>query len=572
CRIHRMTVGSKNRAVEAERSKILGLMGLRLLLVVVFLGAAVWVQVKAGLSFLERPLLFLYGIIVAALILTVIYALLLKWFASLNLKRFAYLQLAGDVLLITAAIYVTGGIESLFSFLYFFSIISGSILFSRRGGILLASLSSITYAGVLIDLKFYGILAGRYGSLSAPSLHEINNLFYTLFVTILAFFMVAFLSGYLAERILRTERALEASKVEFRRLEDINKSIIENINSGILTLDREGRITSFNRAAEDLTGYSLQEIYHRGINELFPEFLSLKVRIREEFAFEKKDGAKLSLGLSSSLLKDEEGKDSGQIIIFRDMTQLKKMEEEIRKTDRLRSLGELAAGMAHEIRNPLASISGSIQVLREDLDLNTDDKHLMNIILRETERLNALATEFLVFARPATKKKRVYLKDIIEETLELVETRNGMPLIAISGEINRQEVKVSVDIKERITIDADPKQIKQVFLNILLNAFQSIKDNGEISITARLSLPSDNVTVSMENAFAEITIVDTGSGIDEKDIDRIFDPFFTTRESGTGLGLAVVYRIVEGHGGTIDVKSKKGEGTTLRIRLPILAT
>ena len=279
----------------------------------------------------------------------------------------------------------------------------------------------------------------------------------------------------------------------------------------------------------------------------------------------------VSLVFPSSPLNDEKGEEIGHIVIFQDLTRLKEMEDELRRADRLKALGGLAAGMAHEIRNPLASISGSIQVLSDDLELSHDDKHLMDIILRETERLNALVTDFLVFAKPATKKEKIDLEEIIEETLKLVETKSDM-----------QGVSTCRKFHERTTIYADPKQVKQVFLNFFLNSLEAMVNGGELSVginndTTDYNQKQDDVACgtmkevsSNEDAYAVVTISDTGIGIDEEDIDKIFDPFFTTREQGTGLGLAVVYRIIESHGGFVDVKSVKGKGTTFLIFLPIV--
>ena len=446
-------------------TKLIGLMWLRLLLVVMFLGTTIWVQIDSEQTYLQRSLLFLYGIIISTLILTVVYAFLLNRIE--NFRRFTYLQLTGDVLLITITIYATSGIGSIFSFLYFFSIISGSILLNRKGGFVVAALSSLSY-GTLVDLEFYRIMP----NITAHISYEVADVFYTLYVNVIAFFTVAFLSGSLAEKITVAEKELDARTKDFIKLEDINKNIVENISSGILTLDKDGKINSFNKAAEAFTGYSTKEVYNCKVSDLFPNFSYTSRGSRGELSFEKKDGTVLTLGFSSSPLNDEKRKGIGHIVIFQDLTRLKEMEDELRRADRLKALGGLAAGMAHEIRNPLASISGSIQVLRDDLELSHDDKHLMDIIFREAERLNALVTDFLVFARPATKKEKIDLEEIIEETIKLVETQSHM-----------QGVSIYRNFHERTIIYADLKQIKQVFLNFFLNALEAMVNGGELSIS-----------------------------------------------------------------------------------------
>jgi len=234
-------------------TKLIGLMWLRLLLVVVFLSTTIWVQIDSGQTFLQKSLLLLYSIIISTLILTVVYAFLLKRIK--NFRRFAYLQLTGDVLLITITIYATSGIGSIFSFLYFFSIISGSILLNRKGGFVVAALSSLSY-GTLVDLEFYQIVP----NIAAHISYDIADVFYTLYINVIAFFTVAFLSGSLAEKIIVAEKELDARTKDFLKLEDINKNIVENISSGILTLDNEGKINSFNKAAEEHTGYSMKRV------------------------------------------------------------------------------------------------------------------------------------------------------------------------------------------------------------------------------------------------------------------------------------------------------------------------
>ena len=297
---------SRNRSSRFERpvssdknvlaTKLVGLMWLRLLLVVAFLGTTIWVQIDSEQTFLQKSLLLLYSIIIITLLLTVTYAFLLKRIK--NFKRFTYAQLTGDVFLITLTIYATSGIGSIFSFLYFFSIISGSILLNRKGGFVIAALSSLSY-GMLVDLEFYRIMP----NITAHISYEIADVFYTLYVNVIAFFTVAFLSGSLAERITAAEKELDARTKDFIKLEDINKNIVENISSGILTLDKDGKISSFNKAAEDHTGYSLKEVDNCKVSDLFPNFSFTSRGSRGELVFEKKDGTVRILGFSILSIK-----------------------------------------------------------------------------------------------------------------------------------------------------------------------------------------------------------------------------------------------------------------------------
>ena len=536
-------------------------MVLRVALVVLFTGVSAWFQLKGSSPF-QTNIYPLYAIVIITCFFTIIYSVIFRWIK--NAKLFAYIQIFGDIFLITATVYVTGGLESFLSFLYFLSIISASILLNRKGGFYAASASGIAY-GLLVNLDFYKVLPIKYKVILAGGIsYERGDILATLALNIIGFFTVAFLTGYLAERTVTVEKELEEKKIDFRKLEAINKYIIENINSGILTIDADARITSFNRAAEKITGWILDEVYNQAIDMVFPLLMKMQgysvaslegdqSYLRIDKPFKRKDGKEIFLGLAvSPMLAPEgfnQGKEGGYIIIFQDLTRLKDIEEQLKRADRLRALGELAAGMAHEVRNPLASISGSVQVLKDSVVLGGDNKHLMDIIIRESDRLNTLITDFLLFAKPAVKMTEVSLNDIIMDTVEIFKN---------SPEC--KGVDIQIKLEDGLMVEGDVRQLKQVFWNLFLNAGHVMPNGGRLEVRCQSPTPD----------LAEITISDTGSGIDAEDINRVFDPFFTTSDFGTGLGLAVVHRIVEGHHGRIEVKSKKGDGTSFKITLPSL--
>ncbi len=557
---------------DAERSalknKLLTLMFLRVIFVGVFLGITAWFQLRES-SLTAPPLYSLYAIIVTICLLTIVYSFLFKRIR--NLKVFAHIQVLLDILLVTAIAYITGGADSFLAPLYFLAIISGSIILGRHGGLYAASISSIAY-GLLVDLDYYHILPGGLKIYSSAVPYIGKDILTTMITNIVAFFVIAYLTGYLSERTARIERKLEEREIDFKRLESLNRFIIENINSGILTINRDGRITSFNKTAEKLTGHTLRDVYYKDIESIFPgirdEIKGLpdgSISIRTETEFMRDGGSNLSLGLSISAA---EGVDVDKIIIFQDLTKIKEMEEQLKRDERLKALGELAAGMAHEIRNPLASMSGSIEVLKESLkDDDTENIRLMDIILRETERMNGYITDFLLFARPASKARGIIdIKALIEDILEVF--RN-------SPEAKGLEIRTG--LADGILVDGDARQMKQVFWNLFLNAQQAMPQGGKIEISAQISGfrhyaadPNTGSRASGSPPFVEVTVGDNGTGIESDNLGRIFDPFFSSRESGTGLGLAVVHRIIESHGGRIDVESKKGRGTTFRILLPIV--
>ncbi|MBI5810975.1 MAG: PAS domain S-box protein [Deltaproteobacteria bacterium] len=408
------------------KARLLAMMVLRVAVALVFLGITTYLQLKE-FSYASLNLYPLYTIVVIIGLLTIFYARIIN--RVRNLTLFTYAQVTVDMMLVTAIVYATGGIESYLSVLYFLSVIGSSILLNRRGGFYAASVASIAY-GALIDLEYYGMLSGGFRIFSAPAVIARENVLRTIATNILAYFIVAYLTGYLAERTARAEKDLHEKGIDFENLERLNRHIVENITSGIITLDAGLRITSFNRAAEAISGLTLREVYHKELNNVFPGLIERKLfdgtsieggggapmrsMGRAEKAFTKKDSTELYLGFTVSrggppidsiggggTISD----DMAWIVIFQDLTRLKAMEEQLRRGERLKALGELSVGIAHEVRNPLASISGSIQVLKGDLDLKGEDLRLMDIVMRETGRLNALITDFLLFARPAQEKR-----------------------------------------------------------------------------------------------------------------------------------------------------------------------
>lgn len=527
----------------------------RVILITIFLGSSATLEL--GLRAFPYPS-FLYKIIAATFFLTIIYAVLLN-----KLKRFrllAEIQLSVDVLIATSVVYITGGIESWFPFTYLLIIIAGSIILYSQGGILVASLSSILYGGVLL-LQYYRVLPitpDRY-------LSETDYL-YNLFINITAFFLVAYLSGTLSERLKSTGESLKKKDADLSELKAFSDNVIRSLTSGLFTTDSEGRITFFNKAAEDITGWSFEEIKGNKAVDLFPlEELKNRVQTpdpalnqvpgqthyRFEGEFIRKDGRKLILGMGLSPFMDRSDKASGFIGIFQDLTKIKELEEEVKEKDRMAAIGELSAWIAHEIRNPLASLSGSIQVLKENLNPVEENTHLIEIALRETERLNLIVGDFLNYARPRPLSLELCdINSLIEDTISLLK--------------NSKEFHEGIRINkntDNVKIEAllDRNQMKQVFWNLSLNAVQSMQNGGELTIDSR---------EKTQDSTIEITFKDTGVGIKKEDLDYIFFPFFSTKEGGSGLGLAIAYRIIEDHKGKIKVESELGKGTTFRIYIP----
>ncbi|MBI5598182.1 MAG: PAS domain S-box protein [Deltaproteobacteria bacterium] len=546
------------------RSKLLGLMILRVVLALVFLGATVWLQLNSG-TFITRSFHPLYVVVATVGLLTVLYASVLKHVK--NLKLFTYAQVMVDIALVTGVVYVTGGIESYLPVLYFISVIGSTILLDRRGGYYAASVASISY-GVLMDLDFYRVLPQSYKLFFSPHPPVWEDFIMTISTHILGFLTVAYHRGYLAEKASRMEIELETKEIDFDRLENLNRLIVDNIPSGIITLDGLSRVTSFNTAASAITGYSLREVYYRNIEDVFPAMGITPARsgARMEKCVRKKDGTEVCLGFT---LSSGRGGEMTDIIILQDLTGLKAMEEQLRRDDRLKALGRLSAAIAHEIRNPLASLSGSVQVLSQELTLGAENRHLMDIVLRECDRLNSLITDFLLFARPATKEKpeRVDVSEVIADTIRV---------FANSPQAAR--IDIENHIEGHLFVEGFRRQMSQVFWNLCVNAGSAMPGGGRLVVSSAVKLPPDGFVGSgaleksrSPHGLVEILVMDTGEGVQPENLARIFDPFFSTRDSGTGMGLALVHRIIESHGGTIYVSSTPGEGTTFKIVLPLCA-
>jgi two-component system sensor histidine kinase PilS (NtrC family) len=557
------------------QNRLQWLMLFRAIIVTFFLGIAIIIQLQRDSSYQAPYLMYLYGLIATVYVLTIIYAALI--YTVSNLKLLCYAQLFIDIMLITALLFITGGVNSIFSFMYSIAIIGASILLYRSGGFLLATAASICYS-LLIGLQAALIIHPLQSAVFIARGYAEERLLFPIIVNVSAFYLVALLSSFIAEQARKIRIQLDERQLDLKTLRALNEHIIQSINSGLVTLDKAGRIITFNRAAEQISGYVFAQVYERHFAEIFPLLvipvstsdaqLSAPVLSRCEASFTRSDGKVLRLGFSHSRLRDGTGKDIGTILVFQDLTPLKEMEAYVRRVDRLAAMGRLVAGIAHEVRNPLTSISGSVQVLQKNLHLSDHDRRLMEIVVRESNNLNQLISNFIQFARPNSQKREVInLKNMIEETLQLFHNSPDC----------RKSIKISYAVTDDICFNADAQQFKQVLWNLLINAAQAINhDGGVITIRGRyqetdhaLDTAGKTKLPESHSRFVEIAVQDSGCGIDENDQDKIFEPFYTTKEHGTGLGLSIAYRIIEEMGGTIFFTTKKGEGTCFTVCIPL---
>ena len=504
-------------------------------------------------------------------LVTIFYALLLKKIK--DLRQFTFTQMVIDQLFITCLIYFTGGKESFFPIAYIFSIIGSSIIFYKRGAFFSASLSTLLY-GLLLLLQLHHWI----NPLGQPSIYDASQIFYSLIIYMATFYIVAFLSSTISEELRKKKNELLQKQVDYNQLETFNRNIIQSLDSGLLTINLGGKVNFLNRTAEKILNRNGEELVNASIDDLFPKINGVIEEFKKkasgpfsdyqryETLLANEKGRKIYLGFSISPLTGPDGSLIGHTLIFQDITKFKEMEEQMKRFDKMAAIGLLAAGMAHEIRNPLASLSGSIQMLKSELILDHRQHHLMEITLRESERLNALITDFLLFAQPPQTHKMLWeIWDVIEETIEMfVHSPAYHEGIQVTRSNPRGNFKAMVD----------PDQMKQVFWNLLINAAQSMSDGGEIGIHLEkkseafwgTTFPITAPRKEME--WIMISIIDSGNGISPQEKEKIFEPFFTTKEGGTGLGLSIVHKIVENHNGMIKVQSEVGKGSTFKIFLP----
>jgi two-component system sensor histidine kinase PilS (NtrC family) len=477
-----------------------------------------------------------------SLIFLLLFARLRRW------RLLFQAQICWDLLFAGCLIYLTGGIASQFSFLYILIIFSASVFLSRRDVFFVASAAAILY-GSLVDLQYYRILPmlpGIAQHLPIAGREALNAVFHN----VTAFFLVAFLSSLLTERLRLSEQARKKWEIDYEELEHLNRTILSNIPSGLLIVNNAGRIRSVNAGATQITGYRLEEIYNREVQGIFPElevfenggFVTVQ---RGETLLRGKEGDTRPVGFTSSLVRDTQGKVLGLLITFQDLSRLKEMEEQLKRADRLAAVGQLAAGMAHEIRNPLASISGSVQLLMEGASVGEEERRLMGIVVREAKRLNRLLTDFLVFARPAPPKSGLV------NVSELLDELSSM----LKGDERFEKIEIRREYPPGCEMYCDRGQIGQALWNLLVNGAEAMPGGGVL----RVGIDRDEAVLYVE---------DGGPGIPEEIRNSIFDPFFTTKDHGSGLGLPTVHAIVEAHQGRLDVGRAAGGGARFAVRLP----
>ena len=529
---------------------IAGRLGTAIILLLV--GAFLITDTADDKSWVKKLPVFLFVVF-----LTFAYSLIQRFSQSFLLQT--RLQFAADVLIVTWLVWTSDVIHSPYTALYIVIISVASLFLGPRDAIVISVGCVLAFTGCAL-----AVIKGFGNHPAAATLKEsLSQSIQAVGLFDMAFLVVGLLSARLADSQTRSDVRLIAATQTLANLRALHERIVESIRSGVVTTDLQFRIYTFNAAAEEITGYRQGAVRGKDASMFFGE---LKQRIadsaratelgkpspRFESDCQKSEGLRLRLGFTITPLFSETGETTGMVITFQDLTQIRALEETSKRQDRLAAIGRMAASIAHEIRNPLAAMRGSIQMLRSEMEGESAQTELMEIILRESDRLNRIITDFLNYARP---------RSIVHTTVEVGDLlRQTFTLLRHSPEIKDSQTIEDEIPSAPLFADADAEQLRQVFWNLARNALQAMSNGG----TLRAEVGKNS------NGRLRITFSDTGRGMSPEQVEHLFEPFSSTT-GGTGLGLSIVYQIIRDHGGTINVRSREGQGTTIAIELPGVA-
>jgi two-component system sensor histidine kinase PilS (NtrC family) len=518
----------------------------------VLLASAFWARGMFGPN-VTNSVQAIKPLVLVIALLTVFYsATHLIWKDYVVQARF---QFVVDVFLVTWLVWITGAVHSPYTAIYIVVISVASLFIGPRGAVI-TSIGSAAAFNTCALLLLNGVVPTSV----VPTEESLVDIIQTMGLADVSFLVVGLLAAKLAERQLYTDVQLAAATRSLADLRALHERIVESIRSGLITTDLHGQIYTFNAAAEEITGYEAKQVRGQNASMFFGDMkkqiavsmqaaASGKVSPRFETDCLTESGFMLRLGFSIAPLFAESGETSGLVITFQDLTDVRAMEETARRQDRLAAVGRLAASIAHEIRNPLAAMRGSIQMLRAELKGESDQAQLMEIILRESDRLNKIVADYLNYARPRPAElKDVDVSALVRETFKLLK---NSPELSDGHALNEDLPD------EPVMVKGDAEQLKQVCWNIARNALKAMPDGGALSI---------NVARTDANRV-NMTFADNGCGMTPEQVERLFEPF-TSMTGGTGLGLSIVYQIIRDHNGTINVRSRLNEGTTITIELP----
>lgn len=552
------TESGRAEGVAGLRERIEWLMLFRVVIVTLLLGSAIAVNVNDVTSFSDPSYIAIASLIVGTYLASIAWVVWLR--RSVSLVRLAYAQLMGDVVLVFGLVLLTEGVESVFSFLFFLTIFNGAVLLRRPGAIFAATSTSLALSAVAV-LQYTELpwLMELFPA-TVPRSRQVPV--YAMTMHLVGFYTVALLSGYLAEQLGRVGTELERRQLDLRELRALMENVVRSVGSGLVALDEEGRVLFGNPAARRILGVDVGGRPGEKLATLHPVLAEAataaegEVRARE---FEWRHPALPTpryLSLQVSALQDAEQRRRGRILVIQDQTEVRELQTELTRQAHLAAIGNLSAAIAHEIRNPLAAISGSVELLRSEMEAESSGMMLSEIVVREVERLNKLVTEFLDYARPRPlERMEVDVEELVASTIKVF-----LQDTSVVGDA--MEVELIVEPGERVDAELDGERMRQVFWNLLRNAAQANGGKGTIRVHVRASREPSRTDVVV------VTVVDAGEGFREDVLERLFEPFFTTKVGGTGLGLATCQRIVQAHGGAICATNVEGGGAAVMVMVP----
>jgi two-component system sensor histidine kinase PilS (NtrC family) len=523
-----------------ERNWLAWLVKVRIIILTFLLGIELAV---AQFTPTALPLWLFVSVLLLWYTFSLFYVLLLSFWQEHRVQ--ALLQVLTDLAMVTLVVHVTGGVDSSLNFLYPLVIIVACILLPRGWAYMVAAGAFIFY-GAILELNYYGLIPSY--STTHPRLKSLQAI---IFINLFAFLAIAYLAGLLTAKLRQVDVQLKRASGALENLQALHENIIQSVSGGLITTGLDGHITLVNTAAQKLLERSESDLLRQSVNALFLDPLPNvgSEPAHAEIRFRAPNGFRKTFRVMVTALTVPGRGTLGFVYTFDDLTEIRRLEREVRMQDRLAAVGRLAAAIAHEIRNPLTSIAGSVSMLSGIPALSEEHRQLLQIVTRESERLNNIITDFLAYSRGKQYRfAKVNLVPLLEDTLTLLEHR----LIAENTGIG---IERRLDVNEAWAL-ADGDKIKQVFWNFCENAVRAMKGGGTL-------------TVSVESAGEDwqINFADTGPGIHPQQTEKIFEPFQSQFEGGTGLGLAIVYQIVQAHDGKVWARSKLGQGTTFVVRL-----